>query len=510
MRNNKYVLLLQTIFTTGSAFLINYAINLVLTPYITNNVGTEAYGFVSLAKQFAQYASIITAALNSFASRYITIEYHKDNKYKSNVYFSSIFFSDLVLASIVFFITVVALLFLGNLINIPEYLIYDVKLLFLFVFINFWITTVFTAFSSAAFVSNKLDLVGIFKGVSYLVEAVVLCFLYLFFVSKVFYVGIGLIAASLVIALTNIWISKKYTPDLYISIKFFSKDAVKRLLLDGIWTSINSLGNVLNSGLDLIVCNLLLSSLAMGQIAIAKTIDSIFCSLYQLIAQAFQPMFLKSYANSDMDKLLKELKFSMKLSGLFSNLAFSGFVALGLVYYRLWIPTQDIKLIYSITIITILTSVSGGPMNPLYYIYTLTVKKIIPCIVTIIGGILNVLGMYLIIHYTDMGVFAVVWTTAVIMSLINFISNPLYMSYTLGLPWFTFYPNILRNIASCFFLTIMFKRLANLFTPYSWVTLIACIIIYSIIGAIIHLVIVFEKEDWTVLKKIVGHEHKAS
>ena len=82
--------LFRTIIITGIAFIVNYGINLVLTPYITDNVGTEAYGFVSLAKQFAQYATIVTTALNSFASRYVTIAYHKDNKKEANVYLPDI------------------------------------------------------------------------------------------------------------------------------------------------------------------------------------------------------------------------------------------------------------------------------------------------------------------------------------------------------------------------------------------------------------------------------------
>ena len=85
--------------TVGLAFVVNYGINLVLTPYITENLGTEAYGFVSLAKQFAQYATIITTALDSFAARYIAIAWHKGDKKEANRFFSSAFFGDIVLAS---------------------------------------------------------------------------------------------------------------------------------------------------------------------------------------------------------------------------------------------------------------------------------------------------------------------------------------------------------------------------------------------------------------------------
>lgn len=60
---------------------LNCFINLYLTPKITNSVGADAYGFVSLAKNFVSYANIIMTALNSYAARYMTVAYiQKDEK----------------------------------------------------------------------------------------------------------------------------------------------------------------------------------------------------------------------------------------------------------------------------------------------------------------------------------------------------------------------------------------------------------------------------------------------
>ena len=496
MKENKYSKAFHTMITVGLAFVVNYGINLVLTPYITESLGTEAYGFVSLAKQFAQYATIITTALDSFAARYITIAYHTGNKKEANRFFSSAFFGDVVLASGVMAAAVFCILFLERLLNISGNIVNDVKILFLFVFINFWITTVFTVFSSSAYIENKLDMTGIFKGLSYITEGVVLYVLYVLFPDRIFYVGVGLIFASIVVALSNVWICRKYTPDLNIRKKNYSGQAVKRLVINGIWTSVNSVGELLNNGLDLIVCNLMLSPLAMGQLAIAKTIGTIFQSLYAVVAQAFQPMFLKSYAENNRKVLLQELKRSMKISGMLANIGFAGFVALGLVYYRLWIPNEDIQLVYRLTVITIMVSIASGPMQPLYYIYTLTVKKMVPCFVTIAGGLFNVAGMYLLINYAGMGVYAVAWTTVGVMAVINFGTNPLYMAHVLHLPWHTFYPNIIRNVASCAVMVLLFKGLSALWLPDSWLTLALSVPFYAAAGAVVHLCIVCEKNDW--------------
>lgn len=488
---------------TGLAFVVSYGISLVLTPYLTERVGTEAYGFVSLARQCAQYAAIITMTLDSFAARHIAMEFHQGNKKRANVFFSSVFFGDLVVATAILSAACLGIFFLDRLLQISPELVGDVRMLFFLVFVAFWVTTASGAFSSSAYIKNKLDIVGIFKGFSYLAEALVLLLFYAWFPARVFYVGIGLGAAALVMAAANLWICRKNTPELTVKRSDFSPGAVKQLVVDGVWTSVNSLGELLNSGLDLLICNLMLYPAAMGQMAVAKTVYTIFGSIFVVISQAFQPMLLNSYARGKQSDFLRELRFSMKISGMFSNIGFAGFAALGLAYYRLWLPGQDGELLYRLTLITIATVIPGGPMQPLYYIYTLTVKKKFPCFMTILGGIFNVAGMYLLISYTDMGIYAVAWTTAVVMAFINFCSNPLYMAHVLKLPWFTFYPDILRNVVSCGLLTAVFRGFAAAYMPRSWGTLGVCIVFYTGVGAILHLLVVCCRKDWEKLRSFI-------
>ncbi len=501
--DSKYAKLIKTIFISGGAFFLNCAINLVLPPYITGHVGTEAYGFVLLARNFVQYAVIVTTALNSFSARHITVEYHQNRKQEANVFFSSTFYGDLFLGTGLLLILLLCIAFLEKLLQIPSTLVPDVKLLFLIVSINFFLTTLFTVFGTSAYITNKLDIVSTFKALSYVVEAAVLVLLYTFLPAKVFYIGFGLLLQSFILILANLLIHKKYTPDLVIRRAFYSLTAVKRLVVDGIWTSLNTLGETLNTGLDLLVCNLLLTPLDMGHLGIAKTVSSIFSSLFVLIGQAFQPIFLKSYAQGDIKTLLKELKFSMKLSGMFSNIAYAGFLILGMVFYNLWIPTQNIELVYQLSVIENMLVIGTGIMFPLYYIYFLTVKKKFPTIITIIGGFINVISMYILIRYIGLGVHVVVLTTTVIMFVINFVTNPLYMAHVLNAPWTTFYPNIGRNILSLAVITLAYKGLSMLYMPSSWLSLAFCAAVYAMVGAVLHIAVAFNWEEKTRILGLV-------
>lgn len=501
MRNKKYTTLLRTFLVSGCAFIINCMITLILTPYISREVGTDAYGFVNLSKNVVQYAAIVTLALNSFASRYIVVEYHKGNMETANIYYSSTFIGDLILGTVLFAILGTFTLFLDHFLQIPAHLVSDVKILFFFSLLVFWLSTVFTVFEAAAYAENKLYIVGRFKTIAYITEATVLFIGYRFFQPRIIYVGLASFAFVLVVMSANFVISRKYTPTLRISRSHFRIDAVMRLVKSGIWASFNSLGDVLNNGLDLLVSNLLLTALAMGQLAIAKQFHVIYLSVSAIMAQAFHPIFLKSYALDDKAVLLGDLSFSMKISGMLSNVIFAGFVALGLPFYKLWIPEQDVELIYALTVINNITMIPGGPMQPLYYIYTLTLKNKLPSIVTITGGLLNVAGMYVLIKYTGLGIYAVVLTTAVVMIIINFITNPLYMAHALHMKKSTFYPNILRNVMSCAALTCLFLLLSKLYVPHTWVTLMLSAAVLAVIGGVLHLCITCTREE---RRKIIG------
>lgn len=490
-----YKKLLKTIFISGSAVILNGLITLLLVSKTAELVGTDAYGFVSLAKNITEYATIITAALNSYASRYIVIAYHSKQEREANTYFTSTIFGDLGLGTLLFAIGMLFVCFMERILQIPEHLVTDIKLLFVFVFINFWLTTVSTPFTVSANIKNKLDVAGIFKIIAYICQAAVLVLCYRLLPARIAYVGIGMMVAGAIITGSSVWMCRKYTPELSAKKSDFSFSAIKQLVTDGIWTSLNTLGTTLNHGLDLLISNLMLSPLQMGQIAVSKIFGNLFAGMFVMIGSVFEPMYLKDYAEKNKTALLDDFRLAMQVSGLINNVVFAGFVVLGMAFYKLWIPNEDIQLIYTLTVINNLTTIPGGPMQPLYYIYTLTLKKKFPTIVTIIGGVLNVVSMYFLIKYTSYGEYAVVWTTVVVMCIINFITNPVYMAHVLELPWFTFYPAIARNVISCGVIVAIFTGITQVYMPTSWIGIGISAVVLFLVGSVIHMLIVSNKND---------------
>lgn len=485
----------KTIIISGLGAFLTYVINFVLTPYITNTIGIEAYGFVSIAKTIVSYADIIMAAVTTFIVRYVSVSYHKKNFKEANEFYSSSVQACFFISICIFLATSLATMWLEYLLVIPTVLINSVKLLFCIVFFNFVISTMNVPLGVYAYVKNRLDIVAIIKIIGYLLEVVVLCFLFQMLRPRLWYVGLGALCPTVVMLISNIFAMKKYTPELSYKKNDVLIHKIWILIKDGIWNSLNSLGNVLNSGLDLIVSNLLLSGTATGQIAISKTIGTMFQTVFQVVSQPFQPQMIKTYASGKIDDFLASIRRAMIVCGWFANVAFAGFVALGALYFKLWLPEENTNVLYYLTMLTVLNYVTDGILQPIYYINTLTVKNRIPCIVTIFGGLCNVFGMYMLIQYTKLGIYSVAITTAVIMLSINLLFNPIYVAYCLKIKVRRIYSILSKDLCSCLIMVIVFMQVKKILNPSNWFGLIIAALIMCVLALPIHVLCMYNKKE---------------
>ena len=192
----------------------------------------------------------------------------------------------------------------------------------------------------------------------------------------------------------------------------------------------------------------------------------------------------------------------MRTSGIITNCIFAGFIAIGFDFLRLWLPGQEINTIYVISVIAMMPCITEGCVYPLYYIYTLTVKNKIPCLITIMGGLLNVISMYILIRYTDLGVYSVVITTAVIMNIIGLISNPIYVCRCLDIKKRTFYPDIVFNVfcLAATTLVLIYCKRGVIGLCITWKDLIIGISLMALIAFLFQLILVciFER----IIKKV--------
>ena len=185
IKKQTFLSLILSFFT----FAINYGVNFLITPYVSAHLpGT--YGYVKLANDIIGYAQLITIALDSMASRFISIEFNKGNKEKAHQYYCSVMAANTIIAAVLIVPMTLAVLNLELLISIPVESLMDIKILFAFSFFSFLLTICFSANSVVTFILNRLDLSYYIEIIVYIVRAGMLLFLFALMPPHVYYIGL--------------------------------------------------------------------------------------------------------------------------------------------------------------------------------------------------------------------------------------------------------------------------------------------------------------------------------
>ena len=133
--------------------------------------------------------------------------------------------------------------------------------------------------------------------------------------------------------------------------------------------------------------------------------------------------------------------------------------------------------------------------TPLDYTYTLTLHNRLPCVVTVISGFLNVVGMYFLLKFTSLGLYGVVGTTSVLGMITFGVFTPIYSSHCLGVKRHVFFPSMIKIIICSIVLSLItyFVRFENYAT--NWIRFLVVSVLICFISAIVYFFIVLSKSD---------------
>ena len=479
-----------------TAFAVNVIMSFFLTPYLIKILGKEAYSFYPLANNFVEYANIFAIAFNSVASRYVSIEIHRGNTEKANKYFNSILFSNIIIGLICALFSLVIIWNLENLINIPPEITTDVKILFAFVFMNFIINLSSVALGICTTVRNRLELTSLRKMESTFVKMVVTFGLLFIFSPRISYVGIGAFVATVFVLITNFIYTKKLLPEIKVSYKSFKFKYARKILTSGIWNSFNQLGELLFSGLNIMLANLLVSVSDAGNVSIARTVPSFMITLTATIVAVFVPTILKTYAVGTKKELAEILRSSSTITATIINLPLAIFLALGKEFYALWVPGEDINTIYYITIVLIVPIMVNSSISSLKNVFIALNKFKIPALTLCACGVCSVaLSVISVKLFPVLGVFGIVITSSTIRILYNLLFSVNYVSRLLEIKahklYFTIFKSILYT-AVVFISGVFFTKLVNI---NSWFMLFVSGAVLCIWGLGISLVLILKKSD---------------
>lgn len=483
---------------------INTIISLVLSPYIVAHLGVEANGYIMLANNFVSYIALVTTALNSMAGRFILIDYRKGNYQSANEYYSSVLLGDWILAGMFLLPMLLFVIFIADLINVPKEFLFDTRTLFFIVFLNYLLQLCIPQWQTATYCTNNLYLRSLRNAISAIVRALAIYLLFKFLTPHSYYVAIAATLMSIVSIVLDYVFYKLLTPELKWSFQFFKFGKVKELISSGIWNTISQCGNLLLEGLDILIANIFINPIASGVLALSKMIPNMINQITGNIATTYGPRLTYLYADGDMAGMEHEIKNEITVVSVLANIPIGCFFAFGVAFFNLWVPSQDAYQLSILSSLSLVGMLFAGLSQCFVNIFGVVNKLKLNSLVLIGTGVINIIGVYLLLRFTNLGIYSVVAVSSIISIIRIFGFTIPYSAKLVNTSWIRFAAYLLKGVGNVFIPLAIGLIINHVLNVRSWLVLIISIGFTSIIALVIECFIVLNKDQRKIILKKLG------
>lgn len=489
------------------AFLINTGIQFVITPILTQNVGDEAYGFITIANDFVSYAGIFAAVLNSVAARFISVEIHKENNIKAEEYYSSIFFGNVLISIVLAILGFLVIIHFDTFLNVSPELVPDITILFAITFGNYIISVLISLFTVSIYVKDRIDLLSIRNIGSYIVRLIVVVLLFsLANEVKIFYLAIATLISTIFLGITNSSISRKIMPEIHIKRNKVKLIHIFELLKTGIWMIINNMSNVIADNFTAIIINRGIGAETSGFFSVARTIPSAANSLIYTIHTVFVPTYYKLYANNSKEELIKYGIRSMKIMTFIVATPLLVFCFKAKDFLQLWqsyrtsVEINELSVVFTISLILCLSYTSVISISQLGLVANRIKWQTINNIVVSI----SILGSTIYCVYcTNWGIIGITVLSLIINCLKWVFFTPIYSAYVIGAPVLVFFASNLKIILSEGIIGVLIFVLSRIVLCESWGKLILVGVGLCIPSYLLHFLLLFTKDERRTFIEII-------
>lgn len=469
----------------------NSAVSVIQTlwyaPYLRVHLGDEAYGYITVVNGLINAMTVVTLALTSMSTRYITISLQKNEKEEAKTYYSSIF-GGLLIASI--FVTIIGIgyaRYVQNVMNVSLDYVDQVKVLIILSTLNFVIQLITTPFLSSIYYYNDIYINYLLFILDYFARIIFTILLFSEGVVTIWTATFGtLIIYSLSIIVYSIY-TKKKLPYLRISKKYFSLKKVKEVITSGVWVSITKAGSLLLSTLNSYFSNILCGALITGIYSYILQLGMMASMGLNIIVNCFISEMYRIFANDTEESLVNFTRNCIVFCSVFSGIVTGGFISLGNDFMSLWID-NSYKQYFILTILTVIYLPFTLPAEVINQIAITKNKIKRPAVDTLLFGVANVFLMLLLSGVMHMGIFGIAIANIVILSIRGIIYFPLYGSKILQVSYSDLTICYLPGVVITAILSFLGLFMRRIIVPLHWINFIMDVVLLLVVGVAIALI----------------------
>ncbi len=476
-------------------FLTALIISFFFTPYIVSSVGEAGYGFYSIACTCISYFTVLTTAMNSMVSRFITIAYHNGQTEKVKSYYSTVFYSNLAISFLFSIIVIACVSNINRMLNVPAELLSDVKGMFYFVLFAGLFASVTSVFSSTVFCHDRLDIKSIAMIFISVIRVGLLYYLLAFTDVKLIGLGVAYSVSIVLETLVYIVTTVKMMPIVKLSPREFSFDSAKALVGSGIWNSVNQVNTILLGGLNLILANILVSPAIAGVLSVSTTIPHQLTSLYLTVANIFLPALTIAYSKGKKDELKGIFKTSFDVLGVFMGVVMAGFIVVGKEFFALWMPQSNSTQLYILALLGMVSFFALGNTQTIGQAALLANKMRLPVLIVLLR---NIFGLAMVFVFSklfpSLSVYFIAGVSQAFVILFELFFNVPFSAKCVDIEKRFFYKQKLKFVVNVGALILIFAFVKKIImSSVTWKYMILCVAICAATGLIFNVFYYFNK-----------------
>lgn len=415
-----------------------------LTPFLISRLGVAVYGLVPLAISITQYFGLFTLAITATVSRFVAVNYAKDDYYECNRYYSTSLFTLGFFSIVLLIFALVISFFFANIFDVPKGYEFQSSILFLLVITSTIITAITSPFLVSTFIKHRFDLQNISKIVAKLLQATIIIACFYLLKPRLEYIGFSYLLMTLCILFFSVAFTKRLTPEFQLSNKYLSKSALKDMLGMGVWGTINQLGALLYLSVDMVIINLFLGSAKCGFYAPIVQWSVLLNLLCSAISGVLTPIFYELIGKEDIDQLTRQLQKSFRFMAALMLLPISLLCGFSRPLLDCWLGNNFAEFHLLMWILIAPASINMIVM-PTFAVFRGKNRIKLPAIMTIIGGAANLVFSSILVN-TSLGIYGVAISTLICLLAKNIIFIPIYTAKILGRSKFTLYGPIVKSV----------------------------------------------------------------
>ena len=464
----------------SSRFLINVSSNVCYTvlntalmmwyvPFLVHRLGVSAYGMIPLANSLVMFAAVISNSLNVSINRFLAIDLNRGNDADANRTFNTALVLSFGACGILLLPIGTLTYFFPVLFNVAA----GSELATQAVFAGVGVTTLAAilsgTFGVASLITHRFDLCNIVRSLTLLSRVGIVALCFLVWAPSLWYVALGFIVAASISVIGDVLVWRSLTPQLHINRHDIDRHQFRELLGMSGWSTINLMGVLLLTQVDIVVVNAMFGAEMTGRYGSVLLFPRLL-DLTETVLAVLSPAIMARYAVGDIEGMRGIATRSVKLIGIGLALPIGLLCGFAKPLLMLWLGPEFAQLDFLMVLLIGHLTVNLA-IRPLAFVITAYDRVKVQGLVTIALGVANVALAVAFARWTGWGVAGVAAASALMYTIRNAVFLSSYSAVVMRLRWWSFYAPLLAGALGTLAIALAGRGVSQVWWPTSWLAL---------------------------------------